>query len=358
MELAGPDKSGHKGLSKEGRLTQPAFTRSWYIVVEGAIGVGKTTLARMLRDYFGTSLLLEVFEENPFLAKFYESRAQYAFQTQMFFLLSRYRQQQQIPQLLQQGPLISDYMFSKDRLFAQLNLEGDEWEIYQQIQAALAGQTVPPDLIVYLQADTDVLMERITHRDRPYERSMDRDYIEALRQVYEHYLPQQQNAPVLTVDTNQINFVANPADLHSITERIRTVLKEGLFQQPLPYMEGQANQEEPKARSRPLAEYQRYHDNADRGMVLSSDPYFNFLCLSQEVGELGSTLTGIRKAEFALTNKGQSPEEAREQVFREWRHAFRTELAECMICLLKMSNLAGIDLEDAYLEKANLNHAS
>lgn len=215
-------------------MDDKAFTRSWYVIVEGAIGVGKTTLARMLSDHFRTGLLLEVFEENPFLSRFYESRTAYAFQTQMFFLLSRYRQQQQVPKSLRQGALISDYMFNKDRLFAQLNLAGDEWDIYQQLQSALACQIVPPDLIVYLQADTEVLMARIAQRDRPYERAMEREYLEDLRKGYEKFFASTQPAPVLYVNTNQLNFVLNPGDFQHIVERIRTALREGIFQAPLP----------------------------------------------------------------------------------------------------------------------------
>lgn len=211
-----------------------AFTRSWYVIIEGAIGVGKTTLARMLSEHFRTGLLLEVFEENPFLSRFYESRAAYAFQTQMFFLLSRYRQQQQVPDLLRQGALISDYMFNKDRLFAQLNLSGDEWDIYQQLQSALACQIAPPDLIVYLQADTEVLMGRIAQRDRPYERAMEREYLDDLRRGYEHFFAAAQQAPVLYVNTNRLNFVSNPDDFQHIVDRIRTALREGVFQESLP----------------------------------------------------------------------------------------------------------------------------
>lgn len=218
-------------------MTQPARKRAWYIIIEGAIGVGKTTLARMLSEHLRSELLLEVFEENPFLAKFYESRALYAFQTQMFFLLSRYRQQQRVPHLIRKGALISDYMFDKDRLFARLNLAGDEWEIYQQIQAALAGQIVVPDLIVYLQADTDVLMGRIAQRDRPYERDMDREYIGTLRQAYDRFFSSRQDVPVQFIDTNSLNFVSNPSDFQSIVDRIRSVLQEGMFQPALPLME-------------------------------------------------------------------------------------------------------------------------
>lgn len=210
----------------------------YYIVIEGAIGVGKTTLARMLRDHLHAQLLLEVFEENPFLARFYESRARYAFQTQIFFLLSRYRQQRhQVPQLLAQGPLIADYMFAKDQLFARLNLAGDEWEVYQQVHQALAEQIPTPDLIVYLQADTEVLLGRIAQRDRPYERDMDADYIEALRQAYEKFFADQQAMPVLPIDTNHLNFVANPDDFRLVVNRIRIALQKEAFQQPLPQFE-------------------------------------------------------------------------------------------------------------------------
>jgi deoxyguanosine kinase len=218
----------------ESNVAEKAFRHSWYVIIEGAIGVGKTTLARMLSNHFRTGLLLEVFEENPFLARFYESRAAYAFQTQMFFLLSRYRQQQRVPQLLQQGALISDYMFDKDRLFAQLNLIGDEWNIYEQIHAALAGQIATPDLIVYLQAETEALMGRIAQRDRPYERTMDRGYLDDLRRGYEQFFGGSQPVPVLFVDTNHLNFVANADDFLSIVDRIRSALREGNFQQPLP----------------------------------------------------------------------------------------------------------------------------
>jgi deoxyadenosine/deoxycytidine kinase len=216
---------------KEGTLSEQ-MKRPWYIAIEGAIGVGKTTLARMLRDHLGSGLLLEAFEENPFLSDFYKARTQYAFQTQMFFLLSRYRQQlQEVPRLLSQGPLISDYLFAKDRLFARLNLEGDEWEMYQQIQQVLSEQIPTPDLIVYLQADTDELLARIAHRDRTYERDMDQDYIEALRLAYERFFTNPQAAPVLFVDTNPLNFVTRPPDFQFIVDRIRSILQEGTFNQ-------------------------------------------------------------------------------------------------------------------------------
>jgi deoxyguanosine kinase len=330
--------------------------RAWYIVIEGAIGVGKTTLARMLRERFQTGLILEVFEENPFLAKFYEDRGRYAFQTQMFFLLSRYRQQQQnvVPQLRRQA-ILSDYMFAKDWLFAQLNLAGDEWEVYEQIHSALTEQIPAPDLIVFLQADTDVLMGRIAQRDRPYERDMDRGYIDALRRVYEEYFGRQEDVPVLAIDTNALNFVTNPADFHFIVERLRSVLQEGTFQQQLPQFETAAGGEGLLVRGRPLAEYQRFHVELDRAKGFNANVYFNFLLLNEEVGELGRELAKLWGEEERLAAQGQTVEEARRAALRKRGQAIESELADCMAYLLKLANYAGIDLETAYLEKMRQN---
>ncbi len=326
--------------------------RHYYIVIEGAIGVGKTTLARMLRDHFHSQLLLEVFEENPFLAKFYESRARYAFQTQIFFLLSRYRQQrQQVPHLLEQGPLISDYMFAKDWLFARLNLTGDEWEVYQQLHQALAEQIPTPDLIVYLQADTDVLMGRIAQRDRPYERNMDQEYIETLRRAYEWFFSNQQTAPVLYIDTNNLNFVTNPDDFRLVVERIRSVLQEGTFQRPLPQLEPTWQGEELLAKGRPLPDFQRFHVEMDKARKLNTDMYFNFLCLSEEIGELGRELAGLWLEEQMQLAQGQPVQQARQAALSQRRHQVESELADCMAYLLKLAKYAGVDLETAYLEK-------
>ena len=205
----------------------------FYIAIEGPIGVGKTTLARLIRDEFKAELLLEVFEENPFLSRFYTDREKYAFQTQIFFLLSRYQQQQVIPQILQRSNLISDYTFAKDRLFAHLNLKGDELEMYERVHAILAEKIIIPDLIVYLKADTDVLMERIAFRDRTYERNMDRDYIESVRAAYERFFAHYDQCPLLPIDTNELNFVRDPDDLAYVIRHIRAVLQEGIYQAPL-----------------------------------------------------------------------------------------------------------------------------
>ncbi len=208
-----------------------------YIAIEGVIGVGKTTLARLLQPLFQAELLLEVFEENPFLSDFYADRARYAFQTQIFFLLSRYHQQRRtVPQILAEGKnLISDYTFAKDALFARINLSGDELEMYYRVHEALAEKIPHPDLIVYLRADTDVLMQRIALRDRPYERNMEREYIEALNRAYEAFFASSHDGtPVLTIDTNPLNFVLYPEHLHSIENRIRQALNLLPYQPSLP----------------------------------------------------------------------------------------------------------------------------
>ena len=216
-----------------------------YIAVEGVIGVGKTSLARLVQPSFSANLLLEVFEENPFLSDFYGDRSRYAFQTQMFFLLSRYHQQRRsVPEMLAtKKPLISDYTFDKDALFARINLQGDELEMYDNLHTALAEKIPPPELIVYLRATTDTLMHRITLRDRPYERLMERDYIDALNQSYDKYfLEDTENGhPVLVIDSNELDFVHHPDDLKWIDDRIRQRLELPPFQIGLPIGGKEAN---------------------------------------------------------------------------------------------------------------------
>jgi deoxyguanosine kinase len=206
-----------------------------YIAFEGVIGVGKTTLARLLQPAFESELLLEVFEENPFLSDFYSDRARYAFQTQIFFLLSRYRQQRDtVNTALSQGKtLISDYTFTKDALFARINLHGDELEMYHRVHEALAEKIPTPDLTVYLFADTDMLMQRITLRDRTYERSMERAYIAELSAAYEDFFSGQ-DGPSLRIDTTSLDILQNPDHLKLIENRIREALGITPYQPSLP----------------------------------------------------------------------------------------------------------------------------
>lgn len=213
-----------------------------YIAIEGVIGVGKTTLARLLQPAFSSELLLEVFEENPFLSDFYADRERYAFQTQIFFLLSRYHQQRRaVPDLLRSGAnLIADYTFEKDALFACINLRGDELDMYDRVHDALAEKIPLPDLVVYLRASTDTLMQRIAYRDRPYERNMERAYIAELNQAYDEFFigerrgDRERGVPVLSIDSNGLDFVRHMDHLKVIENRIRQFLKLSPFQAEFP----------------------------------------------------------------------------------------------------------------------------
>jgi deoxyguanosine kinase len=208
-----------------------------YVAIEGVIGVGKTTLARLLQTAFDAEILLEVFEENPFLSDFYADRARYAFQTQIFFLLSRYHQQRRgVTEVLTAGKnLLSDYTFAKDALFARINLKGDELEMYHRVHEALAEKIPLPDLLVYLRADTDVLMQRIALRDRPYERNMERGYIDELNRAYDEFFSRPyDHTPTLIIDTNNINIVQNADHLKMVENKIREALGITPFQPSLP----------------------------------------------------------------------------------------------------------------------------
>lgn len=208
-----------------------------YIAIEGVIGVGKTTLARLLQPAFEADVLLEVFEENPFLSDFYGDRARYAFQTQIFFLLSRYRQQNKnVPSILAAGKsLIADYTFAKDALFAGINLKGDELEMYGKVHEALGEKIPKPDLLVYLQATTDTLMQRIAFRDRSYERQMERSYIDELNVAYEEFFSKPfDHTPILKIDSNELNIIQNAEHIKLIENRIREALGLAPYQPALP----------------------------------------------------------------------------------------------------------------------------
>lgn len=188
-----------------------------YIVVEGVIGVGKTSLTKLLATRLGGRLNLEVVEENPFLAKFYRDREAYAFQTQIFFLLSRYRQQQGLGQQdLFNATLVSDYLFAKDRIFANLNLADDELTLYGQLASILEQRVLKPDLVIYLQARTEVLQQRIRWRGRSFEQEMEPEYLEALNAAYSYFFHHYKDAPLLVVNTDNLDFVNVPGDFEML----------------------------------------------------------------------------------------------------------------------------------------------
>ena len=192
-----------------------------YLVVEGVIGVGKTSLARMLSEHLKARLVLEEVEENPFLKDFYRDRARYAFQTQMHFLFSRYQQQRGLRQLeLFSERLVADYLFQKDSIFAGLNLSERELALYERLVGWLELDVMRPDVVVYLQASLDTLLERIARRGRPYEKEMDRDYLGQLNEAYNHFFFHFVDSPLLVVNTNGIDFVNNPDEFSDLERRI------------------------------------------------------------------------------------------------------------------------------------------
>jgi deoxyguanosine kinase len=197
-------------------------TTGRYIAVEGPIGVGKTALARRLASEFGSRLLLETVEENPFLRKFYEDPERHAFQTQLFFLLERYRQQRELGQLdlFSQGT-VADYLFAKDGIFASLTLGSDEFQLYQQIFQMLDQRLPRPDLVIYLEARTDVLMRRLKKRERDYERGITPEYLEKLTEAFRSYFHNYTEAPLLVVNCSDIDFVEHGGDLADLIKEVR-----------------------------------------------------------------------------------------------------------------------------------------
>ena len=193
-----------------------------YVAIEGAIGVGKTSLAKLLSDKLGAKLILEKFEDNPFLSEFYDDPERFAFQTQLFFLLQRYQQQQELRQVdMFHNLLISDYMFIKDRLFASLNLDEKEMSLYDSIANMLERNVINPDLIIYLQADTSTLMKNIAKRGREFEANISYDYINGLNEIYTEYFFRYNETPLVIINTNYIDFVNNSADLDQVIDYIR-----------------------------------------------------------------------------------------------------------------------------------------
>lgn len=198
-------------------------TKRKFIAVEGPIGVGKTTLVHLLSERFQARELLEIVEENPFLPLFYEDRERYSFQTQLFFLLSRFKQQEDILQgdLFSPGGVVSDYLLVKDRLFANMNLKDKELVLYDRLWEILAPRAPKPDLVVLLMAQMDVLLHRISIRGREFEQSMDRDYLEEVTRIYSEHFLEYNESPLLVVDSSEVDFVHSKADQDHLIAVIR-----------------------------------------------------------------------------------------------------------------------------------------
>lgn len=197
-----------------------------FIAIEGVIGAGKTTLAQLIAERNGARPVLEQFEENPFLPKFYQDRKRYAFQTQLAFLASRFKQQEKMTSRdLFDRFIISDYIFEKDRIFARLNLDDDEMALYDTIYSIMTGISAKPDLVIYLQSTVERLMENIVNRGRDYERHITPDYLKELSDAYNQFFYHYNKAPLIIINASNIDFVNNPEHLAYIEEQI--------FEQPI-----------------------------------------------------------------------------------------------------------------------------
>jgi deoxyguanosine kinase len=203
-------------------MTEPKTPR--YIAIEGPIGVGKSSLAKILARKYASRLVKEEVAGNPFLERFYENPRKFAFQTQLFFLLSRYRQQRELAQgdLFEAG-LVCDYILAKDKIFALINLEDDEVSLYESIYKLLVSTLPKPDLVIYLQARPEVLLSRVRKRGVAYERNISLDYLRTLSDAYNEYFFHYNETPLLVVNTSEIDFVESPRDLEHLVREVKSV---------------------------------------------------------------------------------------------------------------------------------------
>ena len=192
-----------------------------FIAIEGAIGAGKTSLVNLLGENYGARLILEETEANPFISKFYEDKEAYSFQTQIFFLLSRYNQYMQLAQRdLFNSVVVIDYLFQRDKIFARLNLEDHEYNLYEQIFSLIDIKTPKPDLVIYLQASTEILHERVAKRGRDYEAFIDPDYLDSVNKAFNNFFFYYSETPLLVINTNEIDFVEKKCDLDELIKKI------------------------------------------------------------------------------------------------------------------------------------------
>ena len=199
-----------------------------FITIEGNIGAGKTTLANLLAERLNARLILEEFADNPFLAKFYDNPAQYAFSVELFFMAERYKQQKDLvsQQDMFKTLTISDYLFTKCLLFAKVNLPDDEFRLYQRLFDTMHHQMIQPELLIYLHAPVSKLQENIKKRNRPYEQNIQNDYLYKIQQTYTHYI-KQHNMKTLIVDTSDADFMGNPKHLDTILDALEKEYEDG-----------------------------------------------------------------------------------------------------------------------------------
>jgi deoxyguanosine kinase len=205
-----------------------------YVVVEGPLGVGKTSLAQLLAERINAKAILEETEENPFLTNFYGDPRRFAFQTQIYFLLKRFQKQEEIHQIdLFKRTVISDFLFDKDRVFARINLDDGEFSLYEQVFQLLKATVIKPDLVIFLQARTDILRERIRKRDRDYEKSITRRYLEQINQAFNEFFFHYTETPLLVINASDIDFVNVPSDLDELVLEIERMEKGTKYYVPL-----------------------------------------------------------------------------------------------------------------------------
>jgi len=208
--------------------------RHRYIVVEGPIGVGKTSLTRALAKRFGGRTVFEQVEENPFLASFYQDRNKHAFQTQLFFLLSRFKQQQELfQQELFSRVTVSDYLFAKDRIFASITLDPNELALYERVYEHLGPRVMKPDLVIFLQARLDVLLARIRKRGREFERKFDPEYLAELARTYNDFFHRYDETPLLVINTSDLDFVESEKDFDELIRAVASIKAGTHYYQPL-----------------------------------------------------------------------------------------------------------------------------
>ena len=312
-----------------------------FIAIEGVIGVGKTTLTRLLKPYFQATVLLEVFEENPFLADFYTDRQRYAFQTQLFFLLSRYQQQlQTVPQALSEGHVLSDYTFAKDELFAWLNLKDDELAMYGRVHSALGDKIRRPDLLVYLRADHEAVMQRIAQRDRPYERDMDPEYIRQLSSAYEAWIASLVDIPILILDMTKRDVLINSKDLDFVYEQITQKLASQAPTAHIKYpLSSTSDLLAPDNNT--LSNYQALWREINPNGATNADPLGHYLHLTSKTGEIGLTIS----QEWDITKSAVETKNAISQKM------IANQLTDLLSNLFMLANDFDIDLAEAYKKK-------